>query len=183
MSILSFASLIKSVADRYGYDAALLAAQAQQESAGNPAAKSPVGAMGLMQFMPGTWGDYGRGADPFDPEASLDAGVRYMKDLLARFQKMGAASPVELALASYNAGPGTVDKAIQASGRSDWDGVRPYLKDRNGNPLTETQNYVPAIMRFLTLYRATFGVAKVAIPGLAIGLIALFGVFLLRRIL
>ena len=73
MSILSFAALIKTVADRYGYDAALLAAQAQQESAGNPSAKSPAGALGLMQFMPATWGDYGRGADPFDPEASLDA--------------------------------------------------------------------------------------------------------------
>lgn len=173
MSILTFASLVRTVADRYGYDAALLAAQAEAESAGNPKALSSAGAMGLMQFMPGTWQDYGQGKDPNDAEASLDAGVRYMKHLLARYAS--AASPVELALAAYNAGPGNVDKAIKATNRTDWAGIAAALP-------AETQGYVPRIMGFVSTFRAAFGVAKVAIPGLALGIAGLLGFLLLRRI-
>ncbi|HEU4951528.1 MAG TPA: lytic transglycosylase domain-containing protein [Holophagaceae bacterium] len=175
MSILNFASLVKAVADRYGYDPGLLAAQAQAESRGNPAAISPVGAIGLMQFMPGTWGDYGRGRDPKDPEASLDAGVRYMKDLLAHYTAMGAASPVELALAAYNWGQGNVDKKVHELGRTDWAGLVAALP-------AETQAYVPEILGLVATYRAALGAAKVALPGLALAIGGLLGFLVLRRL-
>lgn len=175
MSILNLASLVKAVADRYGYDPALLAAQAQTESAGNPEAVSPAGAIGVMQFMPGTWGDYGRGRDPKDPEASLDAGVRYMKDLLAHYTAMGAASPLELAFAAYNWGQGNVDKKIREVGRSDWAGLAGALP-------AETRAYVPKILGLVATYRAALGAAKVALPGLALAIAGLLGFLVLRRL-
>src|SRR5688572_11003322 len=71
------------------------------ESSGNPFARSPAGAQGIAQFMPGTAAAMGL-ADPFDPDASIDAQARLMRDLLGRF------GSVPLALAAYNAGPGAV---------------------------------------------------------------------------
>lgn len=78
----------------------ILDAQAQVESGGNPRARSPVGARGLHQFMPGTWKQYGKGRDIFDREASRDAAKRYLTDL---YHKHGDAA---LALAAYNGGDG-----------------------------------------------------------------------------
>jgi hypothetical protein len=79
--------------------------------------------MGLGQFMPETWKEYGQGADPYDPAASLDASARYMRDLLKRYN-----GDYTLALAAYNAGMGNVDKH---------GGVPPFK---------ETQNYVETIL-------------------------------------
>lgn len=81
------------------------AAQAKAESGFNPRAVSPVGARGILQFMPGTWRDWGRGADPFDPIAGIDAGHRYMNWLEGRTTSFNAA------LGSYNAGLGNIRKA------------------------------------------------------------------------
>ena len=81
--------------------AQLLAAQLYAESGFNPFARSPAGAEGIAQFMPGTAQAMGL-LDPFDPAAAVDAQAHLMRDLLGRF---GA---VPLALAAYNAGPGAV---------------------------------------------------------------------------
>ena len=96
-----FAPLIVRAAQRWGVSAHLLAAQLYAESNFNPFARSPAGAEGIAQFMPGTAQAYGLG-DPFDPEAAIDAQARLMRDLLGRF------GSVPLALAAYNAGPGAV---------------------------------------------------------------------------
>ena len=165
--------LIQSIASAHGYDAALLAAQASAESGFNPEAVSGAGAKGLMQFMDATWAEWGQGS-PFDPSASLDAGVRYMKSLLARYAN--AAEPVSLALAAYNAGMGTVDKAIKATGRTDWAGVEAALP-------AETRAYVPKILDRATLYKAAFVAGAVGLSTAGVALLAFLGFVLLRRIM
>jgi hypothetical protein len=96
-----FAPLIIRAAQRWSVSAQLLAAQLYAESGFNPFARSPAGAEGIAQFMPGTAQAMGL-LDPFDPAAAVDAQAHLMRDLLGRF---GA---VPLALAAYNAGPGAV---------------------------------------------------------------------------
>jgi soluble lytic murein transglycosylase-like protein len=81
--------------------ATLLAAQLYAESNFNPFARSPAGAQGIAQFMPGTAAAYGL-ANPFDAEQAIDAQAHLMRDLLRDF------SSVPLALAAYNAGPAPV---------------------------------------------------------------------------
>jgi hypothetical protein len=95
--------LIASSAQKYGLDPALLSRLASTESGGDPNARSPAGAMGVMQLMPGTARDLG--VDPSDPAQNIDGGAHYLKQQLDRF-----GSP-ELALAAYNAGPGRVARA------------------------------------------------------------------------
>ena len=96
-----FARPIARAAQRWNVSAALLSAQLYAESNFNPFARSPAGAQGIAQFMPGTAAAYGL-RDPFDPQASIDAQAHLMHDLLRRF------AAVPLALAAYNAGPAPV---------------------------------------------------------------------------
>jgi Transglycosylase SLT domain/D-alanyl-D-alanine carboxypeptidase len=96
-----FAPLIIRAAQRWGVSAQLLAAQLYAESNFNPFARSPAGAQGIAQFMPGTAEAIGL-LDPFDPDAAINAQAHLMRDLLGRF------GSVPLALAAYNAGPGAV---------------------------------------------------------------------------
>jgi soluble lytic murein transglycosylase-like protein len=93
-----FAPAISKAAQRWNVSAALISAQIYAESNFNPFARSPAGAQGISQFMPGTARGYGL-SNPFDPEASIDAQAHLMHDLLRRFAE------VPLALAAYNAGP------------------------------------------------------------------------------
>lgn len=94
-----------------------------QESKYINRARSHAGAQGLMQLMPATAKRFGCD-DPYDPEENIVAGTKYLSWLLKRFS-----GNVELALAGYNAGEGSVDK---------YDGVPPY---------NETQNYVKVISK------------------------------------
>jgi hypothetical protein len=96
-----FAPLIIRAAQRWSVSAHLLAAQLYAESNFNPFARSPAGAQGIAQFMPGTAAAIGLD-DPFDPGAAIDAQAHLMRDLLGRF------GSVPLALAAYNAGSGAV---------------------------------------------------------------------------
>jgi soluble lytic murein transglycosylase-like protein len=85
-------------------------------------AVSPKGAIGLMQLMPGTARELR--ADPKIPEQNVDAGTRYLRDLLLKYDNQAYH-----ALAAYNAGPGAVDK---------YHGVPPYR---------ETRNYILNVLR------------------------------------
>jgi len=100
----------------------LVRAVIQAESAFNPRAVSPKGALGLMQLMPATAAEFGV-TDAFNPVQNVRAGVKYLKQLLDTYE-----GRVELALAAYNAGPGAVKK---------YGGKVP--------PYRETQNYVSRI--------------------------------------
>ena len=96
-----YAPLIIRAAQRWSVSAQLLAAQLYAESNFNPFARSPAGAEGIAQFMPGTAAALGL-LDPFDPDAAINAQAHLMRDLLGRF------GSVPLALAAYNAGAGAV---------------------------------------------------------------------------
>jgi soluble lytic murein transglycosylase-like protein len=113
--------IIYRAGDRQGVDPRFIHAVIKQESRYNPKAVSGVGAQGLMQMMPATAKRFGL-KDPFDAAANVEAGTKYLKFLLKRFN-----GDVSLALAGYNAGEGSVDK---------YKGVPPY---------SETQNYVKKI--------------------------------------
>lgn len=122
-----YANLFTGAAGRYGVDASLLAAVASVESNFDAGAVSPAGAQGLMQFMPAT--ARGLGVSALDPASAVDGAARYLKQLTGQF------GSTELALAAYNAGPGTVSR---------YGGIPPY---------PETQNYVRNVMSKAEAYR------------------------------
>jgi len=99
-----FSTFLSRISSEHGVPPKLVQAIIQVESEGNPRAVSRKGAMGLMQLMPSVLKAY-QVEDPFDPLANIDAGVRHLKYLLQEFS-----GNLSLALAAYNAGPGTVRK-------------------------------------------------------------------------
>jgi len=173
MAFGDYKHLVISTAAAHGYDAPLLAAQAGQESGWNPLAQSPVGALGLMQFMPGTWGDWGgQGKVRTDPAASLDAGVRYMQHLLKACAEY--ASPTETALAAYNWGLSRVQSLVRQQKRSDWAYLAPLVP-------TETRNYVAKISAKRAWYAVQLGGAVLPAMGAAVVALALLAFFMMRR--
>ena len=97
--------LVREAADRHRIDPALVRAVIETESNWNPGAVSAKGAMGLMQLIPTTAIRMGVN-DAFSPKQNIDAGTRYLKKLLERYN-----GNLDLALAAYNAGEGAVDRA------------------------------------------------------------------------
>jgi soluble lytic murein transglycosylase-like protein len=99
-----FDDLIVEHSNRHNIRTDLVRAVVQVESAFNPNARSPKGAMGLMQLMPATARQFGV-QNPFNPGENIRGGVAYLRQLLDRYS-----DNEELALAAYNAGPGAVAK-------------------------------------------------------------------------
>jgi membrane-bound lytic murein transglycosylase F len=112
--------LVKKYARQYGQDWRLITAQMYQESKFDPQATSWVGARGLMQIMPGTGRELGF-TDLHDPEENIHAGVKYMSQLVNRFDSN---IPIEertrLALAAYNVGYGHVLDARRLAREKGW---------------------------------------------------------------
>lgn len=100
----AYNKLIKKVAKKYQLPPALLHAMVKVESAYNPRAVSPKGAVGLMQLMPMTAKRF-KVSNRYDPEQNLQAGAEYLTYLLKLFNK-----DLRLAIAAYNAGEGSVKK-------------------------------------------------------------------------
>ncbi len=99
-----FEPLVQEHASRQSLRPDLVRAVIQVESGFNPAARSPKGAMGLMQLMPATARDLGV-QNAYDPGENIRGGTTYLRQLLDRFE-----GNEELALAAYNAGPNAVDR-------------------------------------------------------------------------
>jgi hypothetical protein len=119
-----YAEIIDKVAREQGVDANLVKALIQVESAYQQRARSPKGAMGLMQLMPATARQYAV-ADPYDPQSNIEAGIKHLRMLLARFPTTA------WALAAYNAGESAVER---------FRGVPPY---------PETRDYVSRILKLV----------------------------------
>lgn len=119
---LEIDQLIKKNASRFAVDPYLVFLVIEQESQFRPRARSPKGAQGLMQLMPGTARRFGV-YRPYDPAENIRGGTQYLRQLLTMFN-----GKVDLALASYNAGEGRV---------LDYGNRVP--------PFRETQNYVKRI--------------------------------------
>ena len=119
-----YSPLISAVAAEHKLEAALLHAVITVESGYNPKARSPKGAIGLMQLMPETATRYAV-SDIWDPGQNLRAGARYLRDLLALF-----GDNLSLALAAYNAGEGAV-----------------FQYGNKIPPYAETRSYVPRVLQ------------------------------------
>jgi peptidoglycan DL-endopeptidase CwlO len=122
-----YADLFTQAGSRHGVDPAVLAAMAKTESGFDSSAVSAAGARGLMQFMPATAA--GLGVDTSDAASSIDGAARYLSSLTEQF------GSTPLALAAYNAGPGTVQR---------YGGIPPYA---------ETQSYVQKVTSAAEAYR------------------------------
>lgn len=128
-----YASLIQRYADQHRLDPLLVRAVMRVESCFDRRAVSRAGARGLMQLMPKTAQHLGV-LDSFDAHLNIEAGTRYLKQMLKRFD-----GNLTLALAAYNAGPHNVDK---------YGGVPPFR---------ETQSYVERIDRYYRQYLKNHG--------------------------
>lgn len=121
----SMDDIFEEAASIYDISVDLLKAVAKAESNFNPNAVSHAGAIGVMQLMPGTASSLGV-TDPYDARQNIMGGAKYLKSNLERY-----GGDVSLALAAYNAGPGSVEK---------YGGIPPYA---------ETQNYVRRVGSYL----------------------------------
>ncbi len=119
-----YSAYVAQSARKYNVDERLVHAVILAESAYNPNARSPVGAVGLMQLMPATARRFGV-TNRRDPKQSIDGGTHYLKILLRMFNS------TKLAVAGYNAGEGAVLKY-----------------NRTVPPYRETRNYVKKVLAY-----------------------------------
>lgn len=125
-------ALIERIANRHKVPAELVKAIARAESGFRPDAVSPAGAQGMMQLMPATGAGLGV-TNPFNAAQSIEGGARYLKNALRIFH-----GDVRLAVASYNAGVGAVQR---------YGGVPPY---------PETQAYVRRVLAYAREFGMVF---------------------------
>ncbi|WP_157929561.1 lytic transglycosylase domain-containing protein [Phyllobacterium zundukense] len=127
------ADMVKRIAQEEGVDPHFALAIAQQESRFNQNARSPVGAIGVMQLMPGTAQELG--VNPYDTEGNIRGGVRYLKQNVNKF-----GGRMDLTAAAYNAGPN-----------------RQSLREGRVPNIPETQDYVRKVSANYNSFKAKNG--------------------------
>lgn len=140
---LHYETIVRTHARNYGLDPALLAAVIYQESRFRSDAKSPSGAIGLMQLLPmtakgiaiRTGGSRFRTDDLYDPEINVRYGSWYLRHLLRKYGDEATA------LAAYNAGQSNVDR---------------WLKEHSGIAFAETRHYVDRVGELKEIYRRSY---------------------------
>lgn len=144
----SLRSLIDRAAARYGLEPALVHAVVFAESAYNPEALSPKGAIGLMQIMPATGADYGvpNPADLYDPAVNVRVGVRHLRRLLRKYN-----NDYRSVILAYNAGEAVVDRT---------GGKVPYR---------ETLDYAARVIRSYRRFGGTRSVVDTSTPAAMMG--------------
>lgn len=174
-SLSPYDDLVQRHAEAYDFDWRLIVAQIYHESRFDPAAVSPAGASGLMQLLPRTAAAMGV-TDPFDPEAGIRGGIRYLDRLRERFDT--AIAPRErtwFALAAYNVGLHRVQLARQRARAAGLDGNRWFghveqamrSMTHDGSPCRcgQTVAYVRAIRSLYNTYHRLQAVLTAALPG------------------
>lgn len=125
----AFEQIIDDASSEFGVDKSLIRAVIHAESGFNPRARSPKGALGLMQLMPGTARRHGV-RKAFEPKDNIRGGTKYLAWLLRRFQ-----GNLVYSIAAYNAGEGAVDQ---------YGGIPPY---------SETKQYVKRVLALNARYK------------------------------
>ena len=153
-------ALFEKYGKRYGFDPLMLAAQGFQESQLNQAARSHVGAIGVMQIMPAT-GEQMKVGDIKVVESNIHAGTKYMDQLMRAYfpdAKFSEGNRPLFAFASYNCGPGNVSKARKEAVKRGLDpdkwfnNVKLVIAQQIG---TETTTYVRNIYKYYVAYKLT----------------------------
>ena len=155
-------ALFRKYGDRYKLDWLLVAAQGYQESGLNQAAKSPVGAVGVMQLMPATGKDMAVG-DISQLEPNIHAGVKYIRFMVDQYyanEPMDELNKGLFAFASYNAGPGRIRQMRAEAARRGldpnvwFDNVERVTAEKIGR---ETVGYVSNIYKYYIAYSLVQG--------------------------
>ena len=148
--ISSYDHLIKRYSRRYGFDWRLICAQVFTESRFRKTAKSPVGALGLMQIMPRTAKHMGvESMLLLFPEHNIRLGCYYDHWLYCLWKEKKSAERLRFMFASYNAGRGRVLRTQRKIHTEDWDSLKIFLP-------YETQEYVRKIFDKYEQYRRTY---------------------------
>ena len=154
---LALVQYFKKYGDKYNVDWLLMAAQGYQESKLNQAARSRVGAIGVMQIMPAT-GKELRVGDIKQTEPNIHAGVKYMRWMIDQYygdEPMTQLNKALFAFASYNAGAGRISQLRRAAAKRGldpnvWFGNVEYLAAEKIGP--ETVTYVSNIYKYYIAY-------------------------------
>ncbi len=155
---LALVQYFQKYGDQYDVDWVLMGAQGYQESQLNQKAKSPVGAIGVMQVMPATGKDMKVG-DITETEANIHAGIKYMRFMIDQYYEKEPMTKLDKALfafASYNAGPGRIRQLRQEATKR---GLDPNVWFQNVEYVAaekigqETVTYVSNIYKYYIAYR------------------------------
>ena len=155
---LALVEYFQKYGDKYHVDWLLMAAQGYQESQLNQAARSPVGAIGVMQIMPATGEDLGVG-DITKTEPNIHAGVKYMRWMIDKYygnEPMTQLDKALFAFASYNAGAGRISQLRKIAAKRGldpnvwFDNVEYVAAEKIG---AETVTYVSNIYKYYIAYR------------------------------